>query len=114
MTNLKRVMFLRRCKDGQFCCGYNILAEGVFVAQLCCSVGIPVWRIVWVTTNCCLVSDILCCCCCCLLLSSLPGVVSEFHSRDSHFRYRVGDGLSWGFSCFCWACPGRCWAGVSD
>ena len=86
--------FYGNVKTGSFVVLHNILTEGVFVAQLYCNAGIAVWRIVWLTTNCCFVSDILCCYCCCLLLSSLPDVVSEFHNRDSHFRYRVRDGLS--------------------
>jgi hypothetical protein len=40
-------------------CGHHILTEGVFVTQLSCNTGISVWRIVWVTTNCCFVSDTL-------------------------------------------------------
>ena len=51
-------MFVRKYKEKQFCCGYKILTEAVFVTQLCSIEGISVWRIVWVTTNCCFMSDI--------------------------------------------------------
>jgi len=39
--------------------GHSILTEGVFVAQLSGNAGISVWRIVWVMTQCCFVSDIV-------------------------------------------------------
>ena len=62
MTSLieKRVMFLRKYEEKQFFFfnGHNILTEGVFVTQLSRNVGISVWRIVWVTTNFCFLSDI--------------------------------------------------------
>ena len=48
----KHVMFLRKCKEKQFLCGYKILTEGVFVIKVSNDAGITVWRIVWVTTNC--------------------------------------------------------------
>jgi len=52
-------MFSRKYKNKEFCCGHNILTEGVFVTQLSSNAGISVGRIVWVMTNCCFVSDIL-------------------------------------------------------
>ena len=39
--------------------GKYILTEGVFVTQLSSNVGISVWRIVWVITNCCFMNVIL-------------------------------------------------------
>jgi len=51
--------FLWKYKDKQFCCGHNIVTEGVLVTELCRDVGIWVWLIVWVTTNCSFISDTL-------------------------------------------------------
>jgi hypothetical protein len=56
----KQVIFLRKHKDKGFFRGPNILT-GVFVSQLSNNAGILVWRIVWVTTNCCFMRDILKC-----------------------------------------------------
>ena len=50
---VKYIMFLRKYKKEQLCCGHNILTEGVSVTQLSSDGGISVWRIVWVMTNCC-------------------------------------------------------------
>ena len=38
----KHVVFLRKYKDKQFFCGYNILTEGVFVTRLSSNVVISV------------------------------------------------------------------------
>jgi hypothetical protein len=39
-------------------CGYNTLAEGVFVTKLSSNMVISAWQIVWVMTNCCLMTVI--------------------------------------------------------
>ena len=41
--------------------GHKILIEGVFVTQVANNEGISVWRIVWVTTNCCTMGHIFKC-----------------------------------------------------
>jgi hypothetical protein len=61
----KHVMFLRKYRlRGSifffFFVIYKILTEGVFVTRLSNNERISVWRIVWVTTNWCFVSDITC------------------------------------------------------
>jgi hypothetical protein len=53
----KHIMFLQKYKEKQFLCGHKILT-GVFVTQLSSNVGISVRRIMWVTTNCCFMSNI--------------------------------------------------------
>jgi len=40
-----------------FFSGHNILEKGVFVTLLSSKEGMSVWQIVWVTTNCCSISD---------------------------------------------------------
>jgi hypothetical protein len=56
----KHVMFLWEYKESHIFCGHKILTEGVFVSQLSSSVEILIWRIVWVVTNFCPVSDMFC------------------------------------------------------
>jgi hypothetical protein len=51
-------MFSRKYTEMQFFCGYIILTESVVVTQLSSNVGISVWRIVYVTTNSFLTSDL--------------------------------------------------------
>jgi hypothetical protein len=41
-----------------FLCEHKILTEIVFLTQLSSHARIWVWRIVWVTTNCCFISDV--------------------------------------------------------
>ena len=42
------------------CCGYNsTLTEGALVTQVFSNAGISVWRIVWVTTGCWVMSDLI-------------------------------------------------------
>ena len=41
-----------------FFCGHSILTEGVYVAQMSRNTRIPFWRFLWVTTNCCVLSDL--------------------------------------------------------
>lgn len=47
----------QKYKKQQFYSGYNNLIEGLFVTQLRSNVGISVWQIVWVKTNCYFMSD---------------------------------------------------------
>ena len=50
-------MILQKYKDRQFIlCGHDILLEDTLVTQLSSNVGIMVWQIVWVMTNCCFMS----------------------------------------------------------
>jgi hypothetical protein len=58
-TPTLNAMFLQKYKDKQFFCGHNILTESVFVTHLFSNVGILVWRIVWIMTNCCFMSDMM-------------------------------------------------------
>lgn len=60
--------FLGKWKDKQFCCGQNLLTEGVFVTQLSSTARISVWRGVWVTIN--VMSWTVCRCALCLMVSS--------------------------------------------
>jgi len=57
---LKHVLFLWKYKKKLFL-DTRFLIEGVFVTQLANNEGISVWRIVWVTTNCCIMGHILKC-----------------------------------------------------
>jgi hypothetical protein len=54
----KYVMFFWTYKDKQRFCVYNNVTDGVFVTQLSTNARISVWRIVWVTTNRRLMSDV--------------------------------------------------------
>jgi hypothetical protein len=47
---MRRIFFLR---------GDDILTKCMFVTQLSGDAGISVWRVVWVTTNCCFVVEII-------------------------------------------------------
>jgi hypothetical protein len=49
--------FLRKYKKHLFSWACNILTEGVFVTQLYSNMGMSVWRIMRVKTNCFFVSD---------------------------------------------------------
>jgi len=49
--------FKQKYKKQQFFSGYNNLIEGLFVTQLRNNVGISVWQIVWIKTNCYFLSD---------------------------------------------------------
>jgi len=51
-------MVLWKYKDKQFYYGHSVLTVGVFVTQLSSSAAISVWRIVWVMTDCCFLSNI--------------------------------------------------------
>jgi hypothetical protein len=56
-ATLKHVMFLRKRKEKNFFVGIKMLAEVVFVTQPSSNAGYSVRRIVWVTTNFYLMSD---------------------------------------------------------
>jgi len=54
----KPVKILQKYKDKQFFLGVDTtLIEGELVTQLFSHVGIMVWQIVWVMTNCCFMSN---------------------------------------------------------
>jgi hypothetical protein len=58
LTDQYTSMFLQKYKTQFFFSGYNILAQDAFLTQLSSNAGISVWRIVWVMTTCCFMSDI--------------------------------------------------------
>jgi hypothetical protein len=49
--------FYENCKETQFLCGYKIQAADVFVNIVTSNTGTSIWRMAWVTTNCCLMRD---------------------------------------------------------
>jgi hypothetical protein len=57
---LTMLRFYLKYKGKKFCCGHNILTEGVFVSQQSGDTDISVWRIVWAATNCCFMGDMKC------------------------------------------------------
>ena len=50
----EHVMFFTKIYGEAIICGYRILTEGFLVTEASNNAGISKWRIVWVTTNCCL------------------------------------------------------------
>lgn len=54
---LSKLHFYTNIMTSNFFSGHNILEKGVFVTLLSSKEGMSVWQIVWVTTNCCSISD---------------------------------------------------------
>ena len=50
---------MRKCNEKDFFCGYNNLTEGVLVTQISGNVGTSVLRILCVTTNFLLLSEVM-------------------------------------------------------
>jgi len=51
-------MFVQKYMEKHYFCGQNSLIEGKFLTQVSSNIGISVWQIVWVMTNCCCMGNI--------------------------------------------------------